>query len=481
MEAVDDPARTAYSESRPVHERLVRARELVGAVFVWTVWASATLASVSYIHRYARNVPFFDDLTVVSVMTGHEPLTYEWASAQYNEHRNVIPRLLQVGLLRVIPDFRAGLYLNVGLLSAAAASMIVLAHRIRGRNTVADVVLPLSILTVGQCECLLVGFALNLVMTAWIAWSLIAVMGRSPHPPSWWSCLQVGGLLVLLPLSGGSGMAMLPPLTLWLAGYVACGWWTSRDPGSSARAIGLSLLMTTSATVTWYLSGYARPTHIPRASSWSAVCSTTLEVCSLVASPVGWSHPVVAGLAVVLLACGTAVLLAITARTSPGERPRALGLMAVLASMFGIALAVGYSRSGLGPGSGAYSRYITITTPLLGVVYFSWLLYGSAAARRVVQFGMLALICVGMPAQYQSARDVGHARRDLYARIERGLESGMRPDGLLDLACPRLFPDRVIVYRCFRMLRDAQVGAFCHMAEDDQKQAVQADLEKALR
>lgn len=481
MEAVDDPARTAYSGSRPAHERRCRARASFSAILVWTVWATATLSSVSYIHRYARNVPFFDDLTVVSVMTGHEPLSYEWASAQYNEHRNVIPRLLQVGLLRVIPDFRAGLYLNVGLLSAAAASMIVLARRIRGRNSVVDVVLPMSILTVGQCECLLVGFALNLVMTAWIAWSLISVISRSPHPPSWWSCLQVGALLVLLPLSGGSGMAMLPPLTLWLAGYVACGWWTMRDPGSSARAIGLSLLMTTSATVAWYLSGYARPAHIPRAPSWSAVCLTTLEVFGLVLSPVGWSHPVAAGLAVVLLSGGTAVLLAVTAHTSPDERPRALGLTAVLASMFGIALAVGYSRSGLGPGSGAYSRYITVTTPLLGVVYFSWLLYGRPAARRSVQFGLLVLICVGMPAQYRSARDVGRARRDLYARIEHGLESGMRPDGLLDLACPRLFPDRVTVYRCFQMLKDAHVGAFRHMAADGQKQADRTDLEKALR
>ena len=321
MEAVDDPARTASNKSLPESERSGRVRRIAGAALVWVVWASATLASISFIHRYARNVPFFDDLTVVSVMTGHEPLSYKWASAQYNEHRNVIPRVLQVALLRVIPDFRAGLYLNAGLLSAAAASMIVLARRIRGRSSAADVVLPLSILTLGQCECLLVGFALNLVMTAWIAWGLIGVLSRSPHSPSWWTCLQVGVLLVLLPLCGGSGMAMLPPLALWLAGYVACGWWTDRDPGPSARTIGLVLLMTTSATVAWYLIGYARPTHIPHAPSWSAVCSTTLEVCGLVVSPVGWSYPSAAGLAVVLLAGGTVVLLAMTARKFPAERP----------------------------------------------------------------------------------------------------------------------------------------------------------------
>src|SRR5262249_15584038 len=154
---------------------------------------------------------------------GHEPLTYEWATAQYNEHRSVIPRLVQVGLLRAIPDFRAGLYLNAGLLSAASASAIILARRLRGRASVVDAVLPLSILTSGQCECLLVGFALNLVMTSWIAWRIIAVFGRSAHPPGWGSCLRIGALMVVLPLCGGSGLAMLPPLMLWLAGYAACG------------------------------------------------------------------------------------------------------------------------------------------------------------------------------------------------------------------------------------------------------------------
>ena len=97
-------------------------RAVVGAVVVWSAWATATLVMILFIRHHARNVPYFDDFMVVSVMTGHEPLNLQWAAAQYNEHRNVIPKLIQVTLLRAIPDFRAGLYLNAGLLSAAAAS-----------------------------------------------------------------------------------------------------------------------------------------------------------------------------------------------------------------------------------------------------------------------------------------------------------------------------------------------------------------------
>ena len=459
-----------------------RARDMAGAVVVWAVWSAATLTTILYIRYYSRNVPFFDDFTVVPVMTGHEPLTYQWISAQYNEHRNVIPRLVQVALLRAIPDFRAGLYLNAGLISAAAAMAIVVARRLRGRTSLVDAVLPLSILTIGQCECLLVGFALNLVMTACITWDLIGVFGRSSHPPGWWPCLRIGVLLVLLPLCGGSGMAMLPPLVLWLAGYVACGWWSGQDPGPVARVIGLGLLMTTSAVIAWYLTGYVRPAHIPRAPSLAAIGSTTLEVCSLVISPVGWNQRGTAGLAVVGFSTATALLLGIVAWRSPDQRPRALGLMAVLVSMLGIAASVGYSRSGLGPGSGGFSRYVTVSMPLLGVVYFAWLIYGRPKARRAIQIGLLALICAGIPSQVRSAHDIGGCRRDLYVRIEGALQRGVRPPRLLDLTYPALYPDRARTYEIFRMLKQARIGKFRYMKKDGLREiAVKPAGETRLR
>jgi hypothetical protein len=440
----------------------------VSALLVWSVWAAATLSTIWYIRHYTRNVPYFDDFTVVPVATGHEPLTYQWASAQYNEHRNVIPRLMQVMLLRAIPDFRAGLYLNAGLLSASAASAILLARRLRGENRVVDAVLPLSILTLGQCECLLVGFALNLVMTSCIAWGMLVVIGRSAGPPGWWSCLLVGGALVLLPLCGGSGMAMLPPLVLWSAGYNGFGWWSGRAPGPWFRALGLALLMTASGAVAWYLTGYVRPTHIPPPPSASAIGATTLEVCGLVIEPVGWTYGWVAGLVVMMLSAATVVLLGTTARRSPNERPRAFGLSAVLSSILIVALSVGYSRSGLGPGSGWCSRYITIAMPLLGVVYFAWLLYGSGAARRAIHIGLLALVCAGIPAQAEFARAIGAGRRVLYQRIEAGLQRGLPRSRVVDLAFPDLLAERDRLGACFQMLKEARVGKFGSMSDDRQ-------------
>ena len=88
-------------------------------------------------------------------------------------------RLILAGLSRYVAnDFRTGRYVNVGFLSAAAASMLILACRLRGHTSVTDAVLPLSILTIGQTECLMIAFAMNLILTACIAFGLIATIAR---------------------------------------------------------------------------------------------------------------------------------------------------------------------------------------------------------------------------------------------------------------------------------------------------------------
>jgi hypothetical protein len=463
--------------SSPAPTGRLRARDVAGAVLIWTAWAYSTIAAISYIHRYARNMPYYDDLALVGVMTGHEPLSFRWLTIQHNEHRPVIPKLILAVLLRTVPDFRAGLYLNVGVLSATAAWTILVVRRVRGRTRLVDAALPVAILNLGQCECLLIGFALNLVMTAWISWGLIATFSRASESPAWRPCLQVGLMLVLLPLCGGSGLIMMPPLVIWLAGYVACGWWSGRDFGPSTRRLGIGLLLASAAGVAWYLSGYQRPAYIPAAPSARAACLTMLQVLSLAISPIhwGWARPNLGfqwsywrlgGLAVVLLSAFTVIRLAIAARRSAEERPRALGLIAMMTSLLGVAASVGLARSGLGPDAGLSSRYVTISMPLIGVVYFAWLLYGSTRARRAIHIGLLTLVCMGIPVQERYARAVGQGRRARYVQIECRLKSGVPTSRLLDLACRTLSPNRAELYECLKMLTAAQVGVFRYLVDD---------------
>jgi hypothetical protein len=406
-------------------------------------------------------------------MTGHKPLSLRWAAEQANEHRPIISKAVLATLWHAIPDFRSGLYLNAGLLSTASASLILLARRLRGWTSITDAVLPLSILNIGQSECLLIGFALNMMLTAWISYELIVALCGTSQSPGWWPSLLVGGLLVLLSLSGGSGMAMLPPLSLWLAGYVACGWWSGRNPGAWGRAVGLGLLLTTLVAVAFYLKGYERPTHIPATPSVKAACSTTLEYLSLVIRPVGreWGYPRRFGMVVALLVAITLIHLAVVARRSPAERPRAFGLIAILLSQLGVAAAVGVSRAGLGPGSGMISRYISISAPLLSCIYITWLLYGPKPARRAIHVGLLALICAGIPANARSALGMGEGRRYGYIEVERSLRAGLPAPLLMEQVRSRLWPvifqGNSNIYECFKMLKVARVGKFRYFVDDD--------------
>ena len=65
--------------------------------------------------------------------------------------------------------------------------------------------------------------------------------------------IPIGISLVILPLCGGGGLVMLPPLILWLAGYLYWGWWSGRGLGRWARSFGVSSLMACSAIVALYL------------------------------------------------------------------------------------------------------------------------------------------------------------------------------------------------------------------------------------
>ena len=117
-----------------------------------------------------------DDLTLVPIMTGHEPVSLRWLWSQHNEHRSVVSRLILVGPFRFISsDFRVGLYSKAALLPATAASMLVWVRRLRGYTSWFVVALLVAILSIGQAETLLIGLALALMLTSWISCELIGL------------------------------------------------------------------------------------------------------------------------------------------------------------------------------------------------------------------------------------------------------------------------------------------------------------------
>ncbi len=446
---------------------LAGALHLAGRILPWIVWAAMTVAMILYVRQFTRNVPYMDDMVLVGIMTGSQPVNVEWLWAQHNEHRPVISKLILAGLYRLVQnDFRMGMFFNVGLLSIGAAMLLLLARSIRGTNGITDSVLPLTILNVGQTESLSIAFAMNLVLTAWISYDLIAMAGKANRRPCWSLTLRFGLCLALLPLAGGSGLVMLPPLVCWLVGYLAWGWWSDRQPGGVARAIGIGLLMACAAIIALYLSRFVTPADLPFAPSVLAAAFTTLECLSLVLCPNIERYWVVAGLLITLLIVATVLRLVRAGLREPRERVRAFGLIAVILAILDIAFAVGLSRSGLGPGPGRANRYITLMTPLLGALYVAWLTYPPVRGRQLLHIGLLVLVGLSFPFNTNHGVRIGERLRRVERRVERDLRDRVPASQLIGRACPTLYPDPVIMYQQFKQLKIARFGPFADLVDD---------------
>jgi hypothetical protein len=460
--------------------RRARIRDLAGLGTAWAVWGAMTVRLLLFVQQYSGNVPFIDDFNMVPILTGSVPVTLDWAWSQHHEHRPMISRLILVGLSRFVSrDFRTARYANVGLISAMAAGMLLLARSLRSSARLTDAVLPLSILTVAQAETLMIGFAMNLVLTSFIAIVLILGAGAGRRWDGRGMALIFGLALVLLPLCGGSGLAMLPPLALWVAGYVTRGWWSGREPGALVRSIGLGSLLACSAMVALYLHGYTQPPYHPLSSSPRTVAIGAVKFLSLGVYPNVRKYWWPAGLILVMILTSTVLLLARVAWRTHSERPRAMALMAILFSLFSLAGAVGVSRAGLGPDVPLLSRYVTLTIPLLSALYIAWLAYGHATAQMGVHLVLFALIVSTLPTSHRFSRKYGGAVRVAVQRLERGLKDHVPTEKLMSLACPAIYPDPQFAQTCFRMLKGARIGAFVNF--DDDRVASTPDAAGAIR
>ena len=366
--------------------------------FVWSAWAAMFASTLLFLKKYGVNVPCLDELSNVPVVTGHSPISLGWLWGQHNEHRVFLSRLILVGLFRLTHDFRAGMYFNVLLLASSSASLIVLARKLRGRSSLSDAVFPIALLNVGQAELVLLGFAMNLLLPAWIAYDAIRTTATLTDRPGPGVILRFSLYLMALPLCGGNGLVMLPALAFWLAGWLLVGLVVGARAGGGEMAIGLAALLACSIIVAVYLHGYRKPEHHPDAPSLSAVILTTRELLSMVICPAVLRYWEFTSLAVLFLVAFTIVRLIRTCWRSPEERPRTAGLLLSLLSLLTVAIAVGVGRSGFGKGFGFASRYIPIAAPILVSLYVTWIVYGPGRIGRVIQFGLFALICLSLPS-----------------------------------------------------------------------------------
>jgi hypothetical protein len=272
-----------------------------------------------------------------------------WLWEQHNEHRLPVPRLAYFGAYRASGDFRAGMVLQVLLLSALSLRLTSAVAAIRGRPSWADVFVPVGLLNWGHAENFLMGYQVNFALICVLACEML-LRARAG------AAVAVGVLLLVLEGCGASGLVFVPPVGGWLI------WRAWR--GKSAVLAGLVLAAVGYAGL--YFVGYERPAHHPPARPEHAglavlITGEYLAMGFGLAAAAVW--PVVA-VGVVGLTAATAGRLV---------RVRDWGVLAVLGGAVLLAAAVGVGRAGFGHWDmGLWSRYGLLAWPVLFAGYLGW-------------------------------------------------------------------------------------------------------------
>lgn len=333
-------------------------------VFVWGVWTVTAIVTLLLAYR-SRQFPYSDDWTIAAKIG--EPVTLGWLWAPHVGHRIVLPKLIFLALYNssVGYDFRAGVLVNVSLLSACALALMFAARHVRGWTSYSDAFFPLALLN--SSGGLLWNFHLQFVCATVAASMILFAIVRHDSRTTCLSTLGVGSCLVVLPLCGLNGLVLVPALALWL-GYSAI----RLRQFSTPALIALASAVTSALLCLLYLVGYEH--SAPRLAS-PGLKATLTTAAAFLSAGFGttfsslldrWPHWRLMVSSVLMITGG--IVGASVLKTREG-RSRAVGLFLFIVAFFSLALAVGIGRGGR-PWDSLDGHYGTAALPVLCWLYF---------------------------------------------------------------------------------------------------------------
>jgi hypothetical protein len=435
--------------------------------------------ALACIARYGRNIPLAEDWLMVPPMTGHEPNLGSWLWAQNNEHRLPLPKLIMLGVLAATHDFRAGMVLNVLSLAVLAAAMILTARYLRGGVTRAtDAFFPLALLHLGDWENLVWAWQFQFVSSAVLICTLMLVIARQKGAPTMRQAIVAAVSLVLLPLTGASGLVFALALAPWAAwaGLAQLRAARASHAPSTRGALLLASAVAAPVLVGVYFIGYVKPWWNPPNPGRLLTLKTTLRFLALAwgaAARNAWTPAIIA---IVVVLTGTLALLVIAfLRARGAERQRAFGLLSFAGGCAVLAVAIGWGRAATDMVSGMPMRYVLFAVPALCATYFIWELYAPDAPRRWLQSALCVAMIVllpwntregfGLPGRYDSGwrgwyvTGMNAVEQDIQSGVPR-LEMASRHREFL------MHWDEAKLAAGMRMLHDAHIGPFARLRDD---------------
>lgn len=443
----------------------------VAPLFVWTSFFAMLAAAHWFIASYSSAMPFWDDLEWSAYVSPISRIEPAWWWSAHNEHRLPLPRAIGVALMRATSDFRSGMYFQVYLLGAVALAMILLARKLRGRTEFSDAFFPLLWLTWGNSTNLLMLHQLSIALPTAITSTILMLVAASPGPPRWRTSLAIGLCVVGLPLCGGPGVTTAPAIILWLC-YAGWMWRRSDGPGASlARWMSWGGAAATVAVIALYFHGFERPEGAVYSTQ---IANTLLSAWMFLANAFGpaakeywpWSGFVTAALS---LAAFAALVQAL--RRRPDERVRAAGILAVAAGVVSMAISTGIARGGDMPEVGFAKRYVTLPSPILCCVYFTFCLYGPPVLARWIRAALCAILIALVFYDVPFGRAHGEQHRSVAEAFASDVADGVDIPGLADRHWIRFYNDRDAFESRLRFLHEVDLWpriAACAVADLEQ-------------
>ena len=398
---------------------------------VWGVAAYMFIVTWSVSARSAPAIPFWEEWDWIPVVTHKSPLSWHFLWSQVNEHRLPLGKLVYCLLGRWFnAETAPHMLFNVGLLGIFASVFLALIRRVRGRTTLYDLFFPLLWLHLGHYESILAPATGNLLTTVGLLiffWLIVSMKSE----PRLWETIAIGTAVTVLPVIGTApGWILTPPLVAWmlLAGILLYRQGIRRP----AMALFVSCV-TASAVVLLYFWGWERPPAMPRSHSKWSIVRATLEVAGSCFGNRGPREVLgfrFASALVVLFFGSTLGLLASRWKDSP-ERIRITAFGILFAAFFGLCLAMGIGRAGLGENVGYSGRYTNYTAPFLALCFIVWEMYGHVSWKRLFQFGLCAVMLLVVNGNQIEGQMLMKALQDRPMEFVKDVENGR---GILDLA-----------------------------------------------
>jgi hypothetical protein len=432
---------------------------------VWGGWAVITLAMFILVATYGPNLPRWDDFDVVEVIAGRRRLAIEWLWSFHNEHRVPLPKLILLLLYRLSGnDFRAGMFFNVAVLSVLGGVALAVAGRRRGGSRTYDLLFPLVLLNPSNAVNFFWSWQLQFVLSTAIVGVLILLVVARASWPGIPVTLAGGICLVVLPLCGANGVALVPALVGWLLA-ASLAQYISEDTNRRRWAIaGVATTIPGIFLTILYFSGFRSSGHQQQAVELGSALRTSAQFASLMFGTKARDLWPVSGLAALTLVTVSVLLLIRALAIGPAcERPRVLGLLCAFGALASLTLGIGWGRAAAGEQAGFEARYVTLTSPIWLALIFTWDIYTPAALRRVVLTLLVTTMLVLLWPTAHDAIDNGKSLASQATMFFHDVSFGEPIYRLAKRHAPFLHPSQDVLADELALLKKARIGVFASM------------------